>query len=526
MSIFPTTIQNLKQKNKDLKILLDNEKIKRRKDREEFEYTCGQYKEKAKRSESLTLMLQKTITDYAEIMEQYKETIHTQKEQIEELKDQVAQWKGALQKNSSNSSKPPSTDGLRKPQRLSTREKSGKKPGGQVGHKGHTLSVNQAEKKVVQCKEGTCTCGGEITFGEKYQSRSIIDVLVTLWVTEERAYSGACKDCHKPFQAAFSQEFRAPVQYGNNLNALVATVNEYGNVADKKTAEIISNICGNQINMSPGTVVNIRTRLAEKLSNTVETIKQRLIQSDVLSVDETGIRVNGKLNWVHIFANDQDTLFEHNPKRSAHCDDEDGILAFFIGILVHDHFKAYYKNKMATHSECNQHILRYLKAVIEIQKHKWAKDIKDFLLSAKKQKEESIASGHDSFTPEEFAELEQKYLSILDKGDQEYHHATEGKTNIEYFKDERRLLARLREYKDEHLCFLSKFQAPFGNNTGEQAAHFLKNKTRVSGGFRSSQGADHHMKIASVIATAKKRKLNPYSVIKDSFNGLPIFKVP
>lgn len=464
MGLFPTTNQTLKQKNKDLKILLDNEKSNRRKDREEFEWSLEQYKEEARKSASLILMLQKTIADYTAIMEQNKATIHTQKEQIEALEDQVAQFKGSLQKNSGNSSKPPSTDGFKRPQRFSTREKSGKKPGGQLGHAGHTLTVNTMEKKVIHRKEGTCSCGGEIAFGENYQSRSILDILITLSVTEEQAYSGACKVCHKPFQTAFSKEFRAPVQYGNNLNALVATLNEYGNVADKKTAEIVSNICGNQINLSPGTVVNIRTRLSEMLSSTVEAIKQRLIQSDVLNVDETGVHVNGKLNWVHIFSNHQDTLFEHHPKRSAHCDDENGILAFFTGILVHDHLKAYYKNKVATHSECNQHILRYLKAVTEIQKHKWAKDIQEFLLSAKKQKEEHIASDRNSFTPEELAGLEQKYLSILDEGDREYREATRGKKSIERFNDERLLLARLREYKDEHLCFLSDFNAPFGNN--------------------------------------------------------------
>ena len=99
--------------------------------------------------------------------------------------------------------------------------------------------------------------------------------------------------------------------------------------------------------MSPGTVVNIRKTLAKKLEDTVSVIKQRLIDGGLLCVDETGVHVNGGLDWVSVYANDQYTLFEHNQKRSAHCNDVDGILAFFTGILVHDHFKAYYKNKVA-----------------------------------------------------------------------------------------------------------------------------------------------------------------------------------
>ena len=524
MGIFPTTIQNLKQKVTDLKILLDNEKSKRTKDCEEFAYKCGLCIEKSKHDESVILMLQRTIADYSNIIEENERTICAQKKRIEDLEDRNAVLDGRLKKDSTNSSKPPSSDGFKK-QTFSTRKKSEKKPGGQEGHAGRTLSVDTTEAKIVDRKEGACPCGGEIVFGEEYQSRSVIDIVVTLSTTEERSYSGTCKLCCKPFRAAFSSEFRAPIQYGNNINTLTALLNEYGNVADKKTADIVSSICGNNINMSAGTVVNIRTRLSERLNDTVEYIKQMLTDSNILGADETGVRVNGKLNWVHIFCNDMYTLFEHNSKRSAHCNDVDGILALFTGILVHDHLKSYYKNKIATHSECNQHILRYLESVIQIQiqTHEWAKEMTDFLISSKKRKEELIASGKYSFPEEELAELEERYISILNKGDKEYQAAIEGKKNIKRFDDERRLLARLREYKDEHLRFLSNFLAPFGNHAAEQGAHFIKGKIKVYGGFRSAQGAGHHMKIASVIASAKKQRINPYSAIKNAFDGLSVF---
>lgn len=350
-----------------------------------------------------------------------------------------------------------------------------------------------------------------------------MDIRVTLTVTEERAYSGKCKACGEPFQTAFSSGFSAPVKYGENMNALVAMCNEYGNVPDKKTAEIISSLCGDKISMSAGTVVNIRAALANRLDGTVKTIKQKLTESGVLNVDETGVRVNGELNWVNIFSNDQYTLFEHNHKRGAHCNDKNGILAFYTGILVHDHFKAYYKNKVATHAECNQHILRYLKAVIEIQDRPWAKKMTEFLLAAKKLKDERIASGENYLTPEELAEQGLKYTAIVDEGDKEYQAAIEGKKNIRRFREERCLLVRLRKYKDEHLRFLSDFNAPFGNNAAEQGAHFMKNKTRVAGGFRSGQGAVNHMAIASVIASAKKQRKNLYSMIKNSFSGQSLF---
>ena len=429
-----------------------------------------------------------------------------------------------MKKDSSNSSKPPSSDGLKKPHTFSTREPSGKKAGGQVGHIGHFMNPVIEAAAIIEKKEGVCTCGGEIEFGESYQTRRVIGVEIVVRETEERAFDGSCKVRHKAFHAAFSNQFNAPIKYGDNMASLVSMLNEYGNVSDFKTAEIINSLCGDKINMSPGTVVNIRTSLAKNLAQTVAMIKQSLADANLLCVDETGVRINGKLNWVNVYANDQFTLFEHSRKRGAHCDDTGSILAFFTGLLVHDHFKSYYKNKLATHSECNQHILRYLKAVIEIQAHKWAKEMVEFLLYAKAFKAERIAAGVIDLLPEEYTVLEQRYLTILDKGDTEYQAAIYGIKNIKRFREEFCLLKRLREYKDEHLRFVSNFKAPFGNNAAEQSVHVMKRKVRVAGGFRSEQGSENHLVIASVIATAKKQKRNVFKLIRDAFAGVPLFK--
>ena len=523
MAFSLTPLQQRDKKIKDLEIKLQNERNARRNDREEFEYRCAQCKEKSENNKSIIRMLQRSIISRTKAIGKMRMIISGLKKRIAELEDKAAVLEGRIKKDSTNSGKPPSSDGFKKPRTFSTRKKSGRKPGGQFGHKGYTLKVETEEKKIIERKEGVCSCGGEIKFGNKYESRSIVDIRVTLFVVEERAYRGRCTVCGNHFKAAFSSGYMAPVQYGSNIKALVVMCNEYGNVPDKKTADIISSICGNKIRMSTGTVANIRTVLANKLASTVQIIKQRLIESGVLNVDETGVRVNGKLNWVNIFANERYTLFEHNQKRSAHCNDKDGILAFYTGILVHDHFRAYYKNKAATHAECNQHILRYLKAVIEIQDHAWAKKMTEFLLSAKALKYELMAAGQNSLKPEELAELKQKYIDILDEGDKEYQAATFGKKNIRRFREEYCLLMRLRKYQDEHLRFLSDFNAPFGNHIAEHGAHFMKNKTRVSGGFRSVRGADEHMAIASVISTGKKQDKNIYLMIKDCFNGKTLF---
>lgn len=518
-----TPVQIRDRKIKDLETQLFNERNTRRNDAEQFAQQCAGCKNSHVQLRSIIQLLQDEIAKLFIENNTQKEENHTLKKTISELEDKAAVLEGRIKKDSSNSSKPPSTDGLKKPNTYSTREATGKKAGGQFGHEGHFMKPVIEEVKVIEKKEGTCSCGGHIEFGESYQTRRTVDIEIIMHVNEERAFKGECKECHKPFQASFSDSFNAPIKYGDNMSSLVSMVNEYGNVSDFKTAEIINSLCKDKINMSPGTVVNIRTALAKKLAQTVDIIKQALTDSNLLCVDETGVRVNGKLNWVNVYANDQFTLFEHNQKRGAHCNDKDGILALFTGILVHDHFKSYYKNKVATHSECNQHILRYLKAVIEIQCHEWAKEMTQFLLDAKNFKAERIAVGANCLMPEEMAELEQKYIDILSKGDREYKDAIDGIQNIKRFHEEFCLLKRLREYKEEHLRFMSDFKAPFGNNCAEQSVHTMKRKVRVAGGFRSTQGSKNHMVIASVIATAKKQKRNAFKLLKDAFAGIPLF---
>jgi len=334
-----TPIQIRDKKINDLKIQLSNEKNARKYDKELFEYKYAELKDIIAQKQEVIEMLQREISSLTIENNEKEEENEALKKRIAELEDKVAVLESRIKKDSSNSSKPPSSDGFKKPKTFSTREKSGKRPGGQVGHTGHTIKVDAIETEVIERKEGSCPCGGEIEFGANYQSRRIVDVHVTLSVKEERAYSGKCKVCGEHFQAA------------------------------------------------------------------------------------------------------------------------------------------------------------------------------------KKLKDERMASGQNCLTPEEIAQWEQEYIAILDEGDKEYEAAIEGKKNIRRFHDEYCLLVRLRKYKDEHLRFLSNFDVPFGNWIAEHGAHFMKNKTRVAGGFRSSQGADNHMAIASVIATAKKQKKNIFSVIKKFLNG-------
>lgn len=306
-----------------------------------------------------------------------------------------------------------------------------------------------------------------------------------------------------------------------NLKTLIALLNGYGNVTINKAVDILNGINGGALHLSEGTVVNFQKSLAEKIQQPLEIIKQRLIQCNVLGADETGCRVNGKLNLIQVFSNSHYTLFGFNKKRGDLYADDMDILDLFSGILVHDHFKSYYCYTLKTHAECNAHILRYLQAVIEIMKHSWATDLAELFRYANKLKKQYLVLGRNSIDEKELDCISARYDEILETGKVQYVTATENKKNISYYNDERLLLKRLGEYKQEHLRFLTNFEVPFDNNGSERGSRFFKGKLKVAGCFRSEEG---NAKIASLISTLKKQGANVYISINDIFNGiLPVF---
>ncbi|MDR3121513.1 MAG: IS66 family transposase [Clostridiales bacterium] len=522
MGPYPTPTQIRDRKIKDLSTLLINEKNARRNDREEFcrerEKLEAEVKGSRAANKRLKQLAAKQSKRHDRLSAKYKES----QKRVAKLEDELVLLKGRAKKDSSNSSKPPSSDGFGKTRRtFSTREKSGRKQGGQFGHTGCTMEPVAEDRIIIEVKDGKCECGGEIEYGEAYNARVCVDVEIKVATTEARVFKGHCKACGKTNTAAFPKEFPAPLSYGSNIRSLAATLNEFGNVSDSKTAEILCDMTGGRISVSSGTVAAIRADLAKRLAPVVKDIKQALINCKVLCVDETGVRVNGKLHWTSIYANKDFTLFEHDQKRGSHCDDSNGLLLLFSGILLHDHFKKYYKLTMS-HAECDQHILRYLLAVTEIQAHAWAKKMSDFLKSTNLKKHNLIELGGNCFTPEELTAFRSEYTAILDEGDSEYQSAIAGLSNIRRFNEERCLLARLRKYADEHLRFIYDFAVHFGNHLAEQGAGFFKTKQRASGGFRSDKGADDHAIIASVVATARKQVISVFGTFNDAFIGNPV----
>lgn len=259
---------------------------------------------------------------------------------IQELKEQ-------LNKNSKNSSKPPSSDGLKKPtvnKNKSLRESSGKKQGAQKGHDGVHLSVISAPDHTRDHMHSDCTvCPHRAKCLSKsciIETRHEVDAVVTVDVTAHNLIKVSECPLHGGVKTgAFPENIKATVQYGKNLQAMVVAFNTVGAVSINRIHEILSSVF--DIPLATGTIKNMVTRCAESLKDTYERIRLTMISLGLLHCDETGSRVDGKTCWVHV-ASDQDyTYLTINQKRGQIGMDAANVLPHACGIIVHDCWGSY-----------------------------------------------------------------------------------------------------------------------------------------------------------------------------------------
>jgi transposase len=417
-----------------------------------------------------------------------------------------------INKNSDNSDKPPSSDGLNKKskQTKSLRRKSNKKSGGQPGHKGHTLSqstnVDKAEiHPVTQCD--VCQNSLQNVDVDKIEKRQIFDLPpITIEITEHQAEIKTCPFCGHKNKGDFPEEATSPVQYGKMVKSVINYFTNYHFVPIKRTTEIFNDLFSHPI--SEATVLKANRDQEKNINPAIQSIKEYLINSKILHVDESGIRKEGELNWIHSASNQKATCYGIHKNRGKIAMDDIGILEEFTGILIHDFWKSYFKYKNAKHSICNAHILRELKFIAENYKQKWAKYMFQHLLDIK-NKVEQVRKINSHFTEENINHFERKYDEIIKEGYFLNNQLTNNRKPVN-------LLGRLEDYKKEVLLFMHNFEVPFDNNQGERDIRMTKIKQKISGSFRTQTGADNFANIRSYISTIIKNSKN---VLDELFNA-------
>jgi transposase len=458
-------------------------------------------------------VLEQLLTTALRRIAELEETLVAMNEENADLRRQLA-------KNSNNSSKPPSSDGLKKPAPRSLRGKSGKKSGGQVGHRGNTLRQMPTPDFVERHEAARCgACQGALTaeMAKGMERRQIFDLPAPrLEVTEHQAAIYCCDHCRAMTTADFPDGVNAHVQYGPRLRAAAVYCNVQQLVPEDRVCQLLRDLSG-ATSLCAASVTNWVNGAARTLGGVVEHILGRLTEGGVRHLDETGFRVAGKLHWLHSICDPAFTHYRISTKRGA--------VPTFLngGTIVHDHWKPYYAHMsgVGAHALCGAHHLRELRAIEEIEKELWATEMSAVLNSAHQLKCEAQSRGETELPEPVRQGIITKYIAVLAKG-LAFHERQPplakkpGTRGRKAKRPGHNLLVRLRDYHNDVLRFITDFAVPFTNNQAERDLRMMKLRMKISGTFRTLDGAQAFADIRSVISTARKHGLNILETLTQS----------
>jgi len=428
---------------------------------------------------------------------------------LREAQAQLQEFKDRLALTSRNSGKPPASDGLAKPAPKSLRQKTGRKPGGQPGHPGRTLQpVPKPDRlQVHSLKRCPCGhCGGVGLQGQPvldYERRQVFDLPpLCLVVTEHQAEIKACPVSGQRVTASFPAGIPAPVQYGPHFRGLTLYLFNQQLLPFDRLRQTCLDLFGQPLSL--GTLTQTQARAYQTLAPVETALIRALIQALVVNVDESGLRVAGKLHWLHVACTATLTFYGVHGKRGTEAMDALGVLPHCRSWLVHDHWKPYYKYE-ALHVLCNEHLLRELKFLAEEHQEAWAAELSQFLLGWKD--DPLIRAGVDGLDEQQFKGAHARYKAIVRQGRRTHPRRKPGQGRTKQGKATN-LLDRLEDYDLCVLAFLLDPCVPFTNNQGERDLRMMKVKQKISGCFRTLRGAQVFARIRSYLSTCRKQGHN------------------
>jgi len=458
-----------------------------------------------------------TLKKVETLLSEEKGLSPTMRSMVELLVLLVTLMVNRLNRNSRNSSKPPSSDPNREKERT---VKGGRKAGGQKGRVGVTLERVDKPDKVEVIKVDRRKLPRDEYKEAGYEARQVFDIEISRIVTEYRAEILEDNKGNQ-FVAPFPKGVTKAVQYGTSVKEHSVYMSQYQLIPYKR----IQGYFREQIGMpvSEGSIYHFNQEAYDLLETFEEKVKAALVTSEVLHVDETGINKNGDKYWLHSASNSLWTHFFPHEKRGTEAMDSIGILPKFKGILCHDHWKPYYTYD-CTHALCNAHHLRELTGVWEEDNQQWAKEMKtllDEINCAVKDAGGLLETGKSE-------KYRQRYRSIVKNAETECPAPDEtnrkGKRGRVKRTKARNLLERLREYEDDVLRFMDNKNVPFTNNLGENDIRMTKVQQKISGCFRSLDGAKIFCRIRSYLSTCRKQGVSSSRALKMLFRGdLPDF---
>lgn len=336
-----------------------------------------------------------------------------------EISERLQQVEDQLAKNSSNSGKPPSSDGYEKPAPKSRRKRSGKKSGGQVGHAGHTLELVAKPDKVEPHPVNCCAhCHASLKKEKavKIERRQVFDLPeVRLEVTEHQAEVKMCPKCQQTTTGNFPPEVSQPTQYGKKLKSQMVYFHEYQLLPLKRTQETLKDLYGQSV--AEGTIMSTCKELAAKVKPANEAIKKHLTYNELVDCfDETGLRIQGALHWLHVTCTRLLTYYEAHQKRGKEAMDAIGILPNFTGRAIHDGLKAYFQYPQLQHGLCNEHHSREIDFLEERYPQKWVTELSNLMLEIKTAVDRAKEKSKTKLSSKALTDFSTRYDALLKRG--------------------------------------------------------------------------------------------------------------
>ncbi len=454
-------------------------------------------------------------------IKKYQAELKKVNELNQKLIEENEKLKNQNNKNSNNSSKPSSTDNVTPKKKTGAnlynyRIKTGKKHGGQIGHEPHNLSKKEIEKLINEKKIKVKTVIHKIKGNSKKAPliKYKIELEINTYV-EKHIFKYDEKSKEK-----LPKEYYTDVTYGTSIKSLAIHLGCYNVIAYDRLSNFFEVISNNNLKISSGTLVNFVKEFGKKSEKTIKNLEENILNGITGYTDETGTKFNNKKLYVRNYSNEENVVYKIHEHKGHSSIKEDNILPLYCGGIMGDHDTTLYSYGTKNY-ECNIHLGRYLMELMEnIPDTKWPFLMYELIFRMNNTRKIAKEFDLEKFSKEKIDEYEKEYDKILEIAKEENK---EIKSNFYRINKAKPLYNRLKKYKKNHLYFIKDFQVPFDDNLSERDLRIFKNKTKISGGFRSLEVAQYFANSLSVIKTSIKRNINPYDSICNIFNNKILF---
>ena len=496
-------------------------------------YERGLYKEyelllsenKAVKSEYKLLrqeyqLLQKDI----KIKEKLEAKLAEKAAENEALKKEIIRLNALLNTDGTNSGIPTSKTPLSQKKVIpNSREKSGKKIGGQPGHPKKKLEAF-AETEITETEihhaEKCPYCGGKGEETENSINKDELDYEVVVVKKRHSFPVCRCSDCKREFHQLIPPKLKEDNQYGIHVRALALSLMNIGNVSVNKVRKMIYGLSEEEINPSEGYIIKQQRKAAEELPPFLEELKKRCLTLGTLYWDDTVIDINTARGCLRFYGDAKTALYVAHRYKNKDGLDDDGILKLLPqdNVVMHDHNKVNYNKEYSfSNIECNVHLLRDLQKTTDNLQHEWSAELKNLLEKTNAERNTAIERGvkafEDAYVKAFYREFDRIMLDAIEENKADY--------NKYYGKDERILILRILDYKDNYLSWVVNFDLPFSNNLSERALRGVKSKMKISGQFQSEESAKHYAAVKSYIETCYRNGINETEALIRLCEGNP-----